>query len=317
MTATDGERPARAAARGLGRGLGALIPPSSAPPAAGAAEGPAAAFEAPIGAIEPNPEQPREEFAAEALAELTASVREHGVIQPLLVSPLPAPPGAPPDAAPRYRLIAGERRLRAARAAGLARVPVTVRGGAARDRLELALIENVQREDLNPIEEARAYRRLIAEFGLAQREVAERVGRSRAAVANRLRLLDLPAPALGALAAGEISEGHARALLPLAEPDRLAALDRVRGEELSVRQTERLVRELLARPAPPAGAVAKPRAAADPQLEAAAEALRRELGARVALRRGAHGRGALTIHFDDDDGLNAILERLLPEDALS
>ena len=316
MTATDSDRPARAPARGLGRGLGALIPPSP-PPAEDAARAPEAAFEAPIDAIEPNPEQPRGEFGAEALAELTASVREHGVIQPLLVTPLPAPSGAPPGAAPRYRLIAGERRLRAARAAGLARVPVTVRGSAARDRLELALIENVQREDLNPIEEARAYRRLIAEFGLTQQEVAGRVGRSRAAVANRLRLLDLPAPALDALAAGEISEGHARALLPLAEPDRLAALDRVRAGELSVRRTERLVRSLLARPAPPSEAASRPRAAADPQLEAAAEALRRELGARVALRRGRGGRGALTIHFADDDALNAILERLLPEDALS
>ena len=314
---TDSDRPARPPARGLGRGLGALIPPSP-PPAADAAREPEAAFEAPIDAIEPNPEQPREEFGAEALAELAASVREHGVLQPLLVTPLPAADGAPPGAAPRYRLIAGERRLRAARAAGLARVPVTVRGSAARDRLELALIENVQREDLNPIEEARAYRRLIAGFGLTQQEVADRVGRSRAAVANRLRLLDLPAPALDALAAGGISEGHARALLPLPTAERrLDALDRVRADDLSVRQTERLVRSLLARPEPPDGAAPKSRAAADPQLEAAAEALRRELGARVALRRGRGGRGALTIHFANDDGLNAILERLLPEDALS
>ena len=292
--------------RGLGRGLSALIPDTPVEPRQVAL---GAVHEAPIDSIAPNPEQPRSAFDDEALEELTASVREHGVIQPLLVTELPE--DASSAGAPRYQLIAGERRLRAAEAAGLDRVPVTVRESVPREQLVLALIENVQREDLNPLEESRAYRRLVDDYGLTQQQVAERVGRSRASVANRLRLLELGPPAQHALVEGAISEGHARALLALRDPvDQVEALERVRREELSVRDTERLARRLAKgsaprRPAPP-----------DPNVEAVVEALRRELGTKVTMRRGSRGRGTLTIHFGGDEELNGVLDRLLPEDTL-
>ncbi|MCY4454855.1 MAG: ParB/RepB/Spo0J family partition protein [Chloroflexi bacterium] len=267
-------------------------------------------YEAPIDSITPNPEQPRSAFDDDALEELTASVREHGVIQPLLVTQLPVEPGV---GEPRYQLIAGERRLRAAQAAGLDRVPVTVRESVPREQLVLALIENVQREDLNPLEESRAYKRLVEDYGLTQQQVAERVGRSRAAVTNRLRLLELSPQAQQALVGGAITEGHARALLALREPaDQVDALARVQREGLSVRDTERLAQRL-------ADSGPRPRRAAtpDPEVEAVVEALRRELGTKVTMRRGSRGRGSLTIHFGGNEELNGVLDRLLPEDALS
>ncbi|MXW23458.1 MAG: ParB/RepB/Spo0J family partition protein [Chloroflexi bacterium] len=300
-----GPRPTDAP-RGLGRGLSALIPDTPAEPRQAAL---GAVHEAPIGSIAPNPEQPRSAFDDEALEELTQSVREHGVIQPLLVTELPDDPASP--AGPRYQLIAGERRLRAAQAAGLERVPVTVRESVPREQLVLALIENVQREDLNPLEESRAYKRLVDDYGLTQQQVAERVGRSRASVTNRLRLLELSPPAQHALVEGAISEGHARALLALRDPvDQVEALERVQREGLSVRDTERLAKRM-------AEGVSKPRRPAppDPQVEAVIEALRRELGTKVTMRRGSRGRGSLTIHFGGDEELNGVLDRLLPEDA--
>ena len=312
MVDTSGQgRTARRSAdmpRGLGRGLSALIPDTPVEPRQAAL---GAVYEAPIDSIAPNPEQPRTTFDDDALDELTASVREHGVIQPLLVTQLPAEPGASGGA--RYQLIAGERRLRAAQAAGLDRVPVTVRESVPREQLVLALIENVQREDLNPLEESRAYKRLVDDYGLTQQQVAERVGRSRASVTNRLRLLDLSQQAQQALVGGAISEGHARALLALRDPDdQLEALARVQREGLSVRDTERLAQRV-------ADGGRKPRrtAAPDPDVEAVVEALRRELGTKVSMRRGARGRGTLTIHFGGDEELNGVLDRLLPEDALS
>ena len=294
--------------RGLGRGLSALIPDTPAEPRQAAL---GAVYEAPIDSIAPNPEQPRAAFDDDALEELTASVREHGVIQPLLVTQLPDEPDSP--GAPRYQLIAGERRLRAAQAAGLDRVPVTVRESVPREQLVLALIENVQREDLNPLEESRAYRRLVDDYGLTQQQVAERVGRSRAAVTNRLRLLELSPQAQQALVEGSISEGHARALLALRDPgDQLAALTRVQDAGLSVRDTERLA-QLMADDGPRPRRPSTP----DPNVEAVVEALRRELGTKVTMRRGARGRGTLTIHFGGDEELNGVLDRLLPEEALS
>ena len=292
----------RGPARGLGRGLGALIP-------GGAASGELAGrpvTEIAIEQIEKNPHQPRTEMDDTALEELTQSVREHGVIQPLLVTELPR--GEPGGV--RYRLIAGERRLRAASAAGLTRVPVTVRETTDRDQLELALIENVQREDLSAIEEARAYRRLIDDFGMTQQQTADRIGCSRAKVANRLRLLELPPEVLAALQGGRISEGHARALLAApTNAARLEILARIEREGLSVRQTERLAREAQPTVAAPPPAASPTR---DPDIEALEDALRLQLGTRVGLRRGRGGRGTLTIHFYSDEELDGVLERLLP-----
>ena len=284
---------------GLGRGLSALIPETE------AARAPTAEVE--IERIRLNPQQPRSTMDVEALAELAQSVKEHGVIQPLLVTETDAE-----DGTTAYQLIAGERRLRAAKAAGLRRVPVTVRESTPRDLLELALIENVQREDLNPLEEALAYRRLVDEFRLTQQQVADRVGRSRASVTNRLRLLELPPPVQDALAAGEISEGHARALLQVEAPEeRLQLLERVVQEGLNVRQTERLARGArapsTARRAPPPP---------DPENEARKDALRRNLGTKISLRRGKRGTGTLTIHFYSDEELQRVLGHLLPADAL-
>jgi len=210
---------------GLGRGLDALIP-------RGATEH--AALEIPIDRVRRNPHQPRVDFDDESLAELTDSIAAHGVIQPIIVR------GAADGG---YELIAGERRLRAARAAGLTQIPAVVRDSAANELLELALVENVQRTDLNPIEEASAYRELIDRFGLSHEAVARQVGKSRVAVSNALRLLDLAPETRQAIVEGRISEGHGRALAALTIPElQRAVLQVVLERQLSVRQTEELVR---------------------------------------------------------------------------
>jgi len=210
---------------GLGRGLDALIP-------RGAAEG--AALQVPIDRVRRNPHQPRLDFDDEGMAELAASIEAHGVLQPIVVR------GAADGG---YELIAGERRLRAARAAGMTQIPAVVRDSSANELLELALVENVQREDLNPIEEATAYRELVDRFGLSHEAVARQVGKSRVAISNSLRLLDLAPETRQAIVDGRISEGHGRALaaLTIAELQR-AVLQVVLERQLSVRQTEELVR---------------------------------------------------------------------------
>lgn len=290
---------------GLGRGLGALIP------------GGAGVDEVDIDLIVPNPEQPRRHLAPEALEELAASVRRHGLLQPLLVSRRVA------GGAVTYQLIAGERRLQAARSAGLARVPVVVRESTPRDLLELALVENLQRADLDPLEEAHAFRRLAEEFGLTQEAIAEQVGRSRTAVANTLRLLALPAAIQDGLAAGRISEGHARALLGLPDDEaRLRLYAEVVAGDLTVRQTEELVRRLretpvepvlAAEPAPVATVrpTARPRLP-DPDLAAIEDRLRGALGTQVRLERGRKG-GRIVIQFYGDEDLEALIERLVGE----
>jgi ParB family chromosome partitioning protein len=233
------------AKRGLGRGLDALLGPGApAPTAATAADGgetvalSSGVRELDIDLIAPNPEQPRTHFEPEKLRELADSIREHGIIQPLVV-------GREPGGG--YRLIAGERRLQAARLAGLQTVPVVFRDAESGHLLELALIENIQRADLNPIEEAQAYRRLTDEYGMTQEEAGRRVGKSRAAVANAMRLLQLEPEIRRSLVAGELSEGHARALLGVPEGrTRLAAWQEVLRRKLSVRDTEAFIRRLLA-----------------------------------------------------------------------
>ncbi len=274
---------------GLGKGLDALIPSSSTPE-----EG---VLKVPVESVRRNPRQPRMHFDPQELEELTASVREHGILQPLIVS-------AEPDGS--YTLIAGERRLEAARRAGLRTVPVLVRQIEERGRLELALIENLQRADLNPLEEAEAYRQLHEEFGLSHEEIAQRVGKSRVAITNTLRLLSLAEPVKQALLEGAISEGHARALLTLSTAEaQTAALRTVLQQGLNVRQTEELVRRLSGKRSPH-----KPAKLPPPEIQALEERLRSSLGTKVSLRHGRKG-GVIAIYYYSEEELNALMEKLL------
>lgn len=283
---------------GLGRGLNALIPPSRADANVQLVE---------IERIVPNPRQPRQRFAHEALRELADSIRAHGVIQPLVVTQVRSADG---EAESRYHLIAGERRWQAARLAGLAAVPVVVREATPQEMLELALIENIQRADLNPLEEAAAYRHLIDDFHLTQEQVAERVGKSRVAVANTVRLLKLPEEARRALGEDKISEGHARALLRLESVgDQRLLLKKILDEGLSVRQAETLAEQSQHRPVK--GSRRDPRPARDPQARHLEEQFRRALGTKVVLQRHRSGGGRLVIEFFSDEELQAIHELIV------
>jgi ParB family chromosome partitioning protein len=249
--------------------------------------------------VVPNPHQPRLTMNDTSIEELAESIRAHGVIQPLLVS-------ANEDEGV-YQLIAGERRLRAAKLAGLQRVPVVIKEAASRELLELALVENLQREDLSPLEEAQAFRRLADEFALTQEEIAARVGKSRTAVANTLRLLSLSDEMKASLAAGDISEGHARALLGIEdEEERRRAWVAVVSGGLTVRRAEELARQ--PRSATAVRAPATKVVAAE--LVALEARLRAIVGTKVDLRRSAAGRGRLVLHFYSDEELNALLDRL-------
>lgn len=273
---------------GLGRGLDALIPRPA-----------ATVREVDISLIQPNPAQPRQRFDPAALEELAASIREHGVLQPLIVS----------RNLSGYTLIAGERRLRAARLAGRTTVPVVIKEAAPRDALTLALVENLQRADLTPLEEAAAYRELIETHGLTHEQVSERVARSRVAVTNRLRLLALPPRAAELLAEAAISEGHARALLGCRDTTTLEALaERVAREGLSVRQTEELVRRTQGPgDQEPSAAREDPLSRAPSVLE---EQLQQALGTKVQIVRSRRG-GRLIIHFYDDDQLADLVDTML------
>ncbi len=278
---------------GLGKGLDALIP-------GGGGDSPSAAggvMQAAVESIARNPRQPRVQFDAGELDELAASIREHGIIQPLIVSP---------GKNNGFILIAGERRLQAAKKAGLQTVPVILRQASDRQHLELALIENVQRADLGPLEEADAYQHLVQDFGLSQEEVAARVGKSRVAVTNTLRLLGLSQRVKQALAEEQITEGHARALLGLTSAKaQEAALQTVLKLFLSVRQTEGLVRKL-------GGEKPKAKVKSKPAADVAdiERRLRASLGTKVALKHGKKG-GAVTIYYYSDEELDTLLERLL------
>lgn len=279
---------------GLGRGLEVLFSGSDAPQPG--------LRKVSVDAILPNPRQPRQRIDEEALRGLASSIKELGLIQPLIVSQVEGEGAA---LTPRYQLIAGERRLRAAKLAGLTTVPVVVREASPLQLLELALVENVQRADLNVLEEAEAYRQLVDEFSLTQGQIAERVGKSRVAVTNTLRLLALPDEVKGALSVDEISEGHARALLGLdSDAMQVAALKEVKRRDLSVRSTEELVRRLneaaLAGDEPAAEKPAK-----DPHLAALEEDFRRSLGTKVELTRSSRG-GRVTIFFYSDEELEGI-----------
>ena len=283
--------------RGLGKGLEALIPSV---PATEARE--SGITEIPVSAISPNPRQPRHKQDPEALRELADSIREHGLLQPLIVTQAEdSLPGAS-----RYQLIAGERRWMAAKMAGLSRVPVVIKEATPQQTLEMALVENIQRADLNALEEAQAYQQLVDEFGLTQEQVAARVGKSRVTITNTLRLLRLSDELKKALLSDDISEGHARALLALeSEALQEQALRMVMRRGLNVRQTEELARQLQSppktqEPAPPLSPEAK---ALQSQLEGA-------LGTRVQLTRAKKG-GKLVIHFYSEEELEAICDLLL------
>jgi len=283
----SGRSPARTR-RGLGRGLDALIPVTEK----------GAVREVASDRIEPNPNQPRQRFERKALEDLAASIREHGLVQPLVVT------DAGDD---RYRLIVGERRWRAAVIAGLPRVPVVVREVSDRDTLELALVENVQRADLNPLEEAAAYQRLIQDFGLTHQQVGERVGKSRVAISNTIRLLGLPETLKRAVVEERISEGHARAVLMLPDRDlQVALLERIERDGLTVRQAEELARRLLER------APRRSKPARDANLTALEGELQRALGTRVTLRQGRRG-GRIVIEYFSDDEFEGLYRRLVGE----
>lgn len=281
--------------RGLGKGLGALIPSEPSPQVR------TGAVEIELDRLSPNPHQPRQGIDESQLQELVASIREHGLIQPLVVT----------QSGADFQIIAGERRWRAAKLAGLTHVPVIIKETTPQQMLELALVENVQRADLSPLEEAQAYAQLMEDFGLTQEAVAQRVGKSRAAVANTVRLLKLPDEVKEALAADLISEGHARALLSLPEAEtQRDALQMIVRRGLNVRQTEALVRGLLAsQKAPPASPPPL-----SPRDQAIQERFQSRLGTKVDLSRGKHG-GKVVIHFYSDEELQAIFDAILGEDA--
>jgi ParB family transcriptional regulator, chromosome partitioning protein len=273
---------------GLGRGLAALIPQRSAEPGV---------TEVPLSRIRPNPLQPRRHFDEAELEALAASVAEHGVLLPILVT----------QTLDGYQLVAGERRLRAAQLAGLERIPVVIRQVAERDQLELALVENLQRQDLNPIEEANAFRQLIDDFGLTQESVAARVGRARATVANTLRLLDLDERLQRLIVEGRLTEGHARAIggVPSEQQGRIA--DIVVERDLSTRETEELVRRLREPRVEKPAAVASAR---DSELERVEEDLRRSLGTKVTLARSRKG-GRIIIEYYSEEELGQLYDRLI------
>ena len=279
---------------GLGRGLGALMGDA----ALQDAQQGQGTLSLPISKVQPGLNQPRKRFDQEALADLADSIRTHGIIQPLTVRRLDTG---------YYQIIAGERRWRAAKLAGLSQVPAVVMEADDRKVMELALIENLQREDLNPIEEADGYRALMEDYGLTQEEVAQRVGRSRPAVANALRLLDLPSPLQNLLEEGQLTAGHARAVLSVkAAADQKLLAQRIVEEGLSVRQAEALAKKLNQPHEPP------PPPREDPNRiyrEAAAKSLSDRFGRKVSIVHGAK-KGRIELEYYDDEDLTALLDLL-------
>ena len=286
---------------GLGRGLDALIPgeennqegfiPSQ-------AQG--GVIQVPITQIQPNPQQPRSIMSSEALEELAVSIREHCIIQPLIVSKNPNDE--------KYTLVAGERRWHAAEIAGLSIVPVIERNVTEQDQLEIALVENLPRADLSPLEMAEAYRTMADNFSMTHEQIAERVGKSRTSVTNTLRLLNLPDEVKRALVDDLITEGHARALLslPTAQGQK-SALTTILNLDLNVRQTEALVKKLTGERPP-----SIPKPASPPEILELENQLRHFFGTKVNLNKGKKG-GSLVIYYYSDEELNAIIDRILSE----
>lgn len=278
---------------GLGRGLASLIPP--------APSGVSMQREVPLDAVSPNPEQPRRDFDVDELQQLAESIATHGLLQPIVVV----------ENGRGFTLVAGERRLRAARIVGLDRIPAIVRTANEQEQLELALVENIQRSDLNALEEARAYRHLMDEFGLTQERVAERVGRSRPAVANALRILDTAPLVQQSVAEGTISGGHAKALAGLdTRAQQEVVLATVVARSLSVRQTEGLVQ---ASKDGEAGPRAVRERAVDPDIQQMEAQMREALGTKVTISSGRKG-GRITITWYDDEDLGRLVDRLVAVD---
>jgi ParB family chromosome partitioning protein len=278
--------------KGLGRGLDALLSGSD-------AKAEDELRNLPVERLRPGKYQPRTHMDQDSLAELAASIKAQGVMQPILVRAVNNTPGAE-----RYEIVAGERRWRASQLAGLSEVPVLVRSIPDEQALEMALIENIQRENLNPLEEAQGLQRLIDEFGLTHQQAADAVGRSRPAATNLLRLLQLTAPVQELLMTGQIDMGHARALLPVSSGQQVGLAQRVIQKGLSVRETERLVQQLLN---PPKHA---PEKAIDRDLLSLEERLSDGLGTNVAIRSNKKGAGKVTIEFSSLDQLDGLISRL-------
>ena len=290
MSAAEKRRPA------LGRGMAALLSNAAPPPSAASAVPGRTLLQLPVEAIERSPSQPRKRFDEARLEELSASIRQHGVVEPILVR----------REGGRYRILAGERRWRAAQRAGLKEIPAVLRDASEREAFELALVENLQREDLNAIEEAEAYEVLLDEHGLTQERIAERVGKERSTVANALRLLRLPAEVRDLVRGGELDMGHARALLALEGEDAMRRVaQRVVQEELSVRATEALVRQLTSkgkkRPAPTAETAG---------IRDLAQRLQRRLGARCRVVPRSADAGRLEVEYTSLDELDGILAKI-------
>ena len=274
--------------RGLGKGLGALIPGAE-------AAGQERPTEIALSHLTANPFQPRQAMDPQELSGLVDSIRRHGVLQPIVVRP----------SAGGFEVVAGERRWRAAEAAGLSTIPVVVRTLTDQEALELALVENLQREDLNPMERARAYRRLIHDFGLTQEQIAERVGKSQPSVANALRLLNLPAQIQVSLEVGRITEGHARALLAVGNEIAMLKLwERVERRGLSVRETEQLARGSISRE------IRRHPRAQDPQLRTVQQDLSRRYGTKVSVD-GSRTRGHVAFEYYSEEDLQRLLDLLL------
>lgn len=301
--------PRAAAPRGLGRGLGALlddtaaaaIAPSNTPPGQGGNPALAGEKMVPLTDLEPSSVQPRRHFDEDALKALSLSIKSQGVLQPLLVRPLKGQEG-------KYEIIGGERRWRASRLAGLTEVPVIIRQLDDGRALEVALVENVQRADLNPLEEATGYQRLVNEFHYTHEDMARVTGKSRSHITNLLRLLSLPENIKQCVTGGQLTMGHARALLSLAEdPElQLRAANKVIKNQLSVRETEDLVRNLV-RPNQPA----RGRRPADPKISALEQLMQERVGLKVAIRqKDTAGGGSVRIFFDNLEELSALLKRL-------
>ena len=281
--------------RGLGRGLSALI-------STGESVGGLRFEEVPVSAIQPNTHQPRRSFGEAGIKELAASIREVGILQPLVIRATES----------GFELIAGERRLRAAKEAGIDRVPVLIRQAAESESMELALVENLQREDLNPLETAAAYQALMDSFGFTKEQLAQRLGKSRTAVTNTLRLTRLPASIRALILEGELTEGHARALLPLEEEEHmLQVAERIMSQKLSVRRTEELVHDYLSSPQTAHPSEPEPESAPPHEFDEASQLMREalELPVRVKpLRRG----GKVEIRFRQKEELDAIITLLAP-----